>query len=210
MRGNGESSLAASGNSLSNVGDLAVGRLPTLNWNEKCHDETLNELYRWVEGNALEAYTWYMQERLGKARASKVIRISAVALLTAGGIFPLLSLILHGSVGAEWGFVALAFGAGLLLLDRAFGFSSSWARYAGAAMELKAEVLRSQLKWAQRQATAIDRQTKPRDELLAALAEIAELADAVNRIVQDETARWSTDFHENLTELRANLGSHPR
>jgi hypothetical protein len=77
-------------------------------------------------------------------------------------------------------------------------------------MELKAEILRAQVKWAQRRATMKTRQNDPSEELSAALAQIEELTSAVNRIVQDETARWSADFHENLIELRANLGSHPR
>jgi hypothetical protein len=75
--------------------DLTVERLPTLDWSGH-NDETVDELYRWVEQKAMEAYYWYMAQRVGKARASKMIRILAVALLTVGGILPLLSLILPG------------------------------------------------------------------------------------------------------------------
>jgi hypothetical protein len=77
-------------------------------------------------------------------------------------------------------------------------------------MELKAKILQAQFAWAERQATMKVRQTDHEEELVTALAQIGELASAVNRIVQEETARWSADFHESLTELRANLGSHPR
>jgi SMODS and SLOG-associating 2TM effector domain 2 len=188
--------------------DLTLSRTPEVDWSAG-GTQNFEMLFRWVESAAIEAFDWYVREKHGKARISKTIRVSAVLLLTAGGVIPILALILHDSIDGEWGFVALAVGAGALLLDRAFGFSSSWARYATAAMQLKSELLGAQLKWAAIE-SGDGAEAVPGVVSASRMSVITGLAESVMLIVRRETQQWADDFHENLSELRATLGSHPR
>ncbi len=191
--------------------DLSARSSPRLGWDVGRGFGNAQELYRWVEESAAEAYNWYIHEKIGKARVSKLIRVLAVTVLTAGAVLPLLSLISDDRIRSEWGFVALACGGGLLLLDRAFGFSSSWARYATAAMELRAVMMKAQLTWAKRCAIMTHGSPETEEvEFIAAFDDILDFADAVSRIVMNETVQWSADFDENLAELRASLGGQPK
>jgi hypothetical protein len=191
------------------VADLDANMLPPLDWQSERVLVSLETLFRWVEQNTIRAYDWYMREKETKARLSKTTRVGAVALLTIGGILPLLSLITDRRIAGEWGFVALACGAGLLLLDRVFGLSSSWARYVSAAVELQMHLTQAQLHWARRR-IGFANQTPDSTEIQRAVAEIEGFAMSVNDVIRRETEQWMVEFHENVTELRASLGTHPR
>src|SRR5262249_36068460 len=151
-----------------------------LDWQAPQVMTTLDALFRWVEAGAIDAYSWYLREKEKKSRASKVLRISAVVAIALGSTIPVLALVLAPPRKAEWGFVVLALGAAILLLDRAFGFSRSWARYVATAMEIKAVLTRAQLAWARRCATGSG--AGPGTDgtaVAAALTEIEELARQV-------------------------------
>lgn len=181
--------------------DLSIGPLPA--YTDVAGPELNQQLFRWLETITIETYTWYISEKSVKSRISKTIRVLAVVLLTAGGIFPLLALISDGEISGEWGFVALAIGAGALLLDRAFGFSASWTRYASAALELRAVLLSEQIQWAQKPEIESEQPAHEREC-------ISRLAKSLNEIVRGETATWAMDFEKNLVELESTIGSHPR
>jgi conflict system pore-forming effector with SLATT domain len=186
--------------------NLGVRSLPALDWQASQVMATLDALFRWVEADAIDAYSWYLREKEKKSRASKVLRISAVAAIALGGTIPVLALILGPHLNAEWGFVVLAFGAAILLLDRAFGFSRSWARYVATALEIKAVLTRAQLAWARRWVTG----PEPDGTAVAdALAEIEELATQIGDLINQETAEWAREVHDSLAELGQNLDTRP-
>ena len=186
--------------------NLNVQALPALDWQAPEVMTTLDALFRWVEAGAIDAYSWYLREKEKKSRASKVLRISAVVAIALGGTIPVLALILQPHLNAEWGFVALALGAAILLLDRAFGFSRSWARYVATGMEIKAVLNRAQLRWARRWATGSG---TDRTAVAEALAEIEELATQVGDLIRQETAEWASEVHDSLAELGQNLDTRP-
>jgi hypothetical protein len=186
--------------------NLTVQALPALDWQAPEVMTTLDALFRWVEAGAIDAYSWYLREKEKKSRASKALRISAVAAIALGGTIPVLALILGPRLNAEWGFVVLALGAAILLLDRAFGFSRSWARYVATAMEIKAVLTRAQLRWARRSLVG----PEPDGTAVAdALAEIEELARQVGELINQETAEWAREVHDSLAELGQNLDTRP-
>jgi SMODS and SLOG-associating 2TM effector domain 2 len=190
--------------------NLSVQSLPALDWQAPEVMTSLDALFRWVEAGAIDAYSWYLREKEKKSRASKALRISAVVAIALGSMIPVLALILGPHLNAEWGFVVLAFGAAILLLDRAFGFSRSWARYVATAMEIKTVLTRAQLAWARRCATGSGAGPGTDGTAVAeALTEIEELARQVGELIKQETAEWASEVHDSLAELGQNLDTRP-
>lgn len=190
-------------------GNLGYATLPQLAWGDDGEVASLEQLFRWLERQGTETYQWYIREKRSKAFVSKVLRISAVILLAVGGIVPVLALLTDRAVDPEWGYIGLLVGAAAMLLDRGFGFSSSWSRYVMAAMQVRRWLTKFQLEWAQVQADLIDRQVKP-DDVKARLIILASFAQELGRLVESETALWASEFHNELRELRSSLPSTPR
>jgi hypothetical protein len=158
-------------------------------------------------GQALATVDWYFKEKTSKARWSKSIRISSVLLGIAGALLPILALIVGKGLSGEWGFVPLVIGAGVVLLDRAFGFSASWTRYMTAAAAIERRVGGLQLEWTHMQ---VGFSRVPNDEDTRAAVELLQrFLDEVGEIVERETQDWARDFNAQSSELSELMRSLP-
>src|SRR5262245_46361437 len=68
--------------------DLHPHRFPHLSWAEGDLAASLDAVYHWVEGEAIRAASWYLHEKKPKARWSRLLRIVAILLATAGAALP--------------------------------------------------------------------------------------------------------------------------
>lgn len=167
--------------------------------------DALERLFRWVESEALAIHGWYLREKESKAKVSKSLRILAISLLTTGAIFPVLSIISDGGIRSELGYIAFAFGGGVVLLDRGFGYSSSWSRYMATGAALATVISKHQVAWA---AWALMNSTGPDPDVVEPLERIiVPFASEVSDLLESETKMWATEFVENLSSLHSSLPS---
>lgn len=187
--------------------DLEVQALPELKWSSSEAEASIRELFRWVEYNALLAQNWYLTEKSGKKRMSKVIRASSIVLLTIGSLVPIVSLAAPKMVHVEWGYALLIIGAGVILLDRVFGFSSAWNRYMRTSAYLNKIIVKYQLEWSSWETS------KPQDPIEAASIAIRSIlipfTEEISLTVEDETLQWASEFTANLEQLRSSLSTNP-
>lgn len=99
-----------------------------------------------------------------------------------------------------WSAIALALAATLLALDRFYGWTSGWVRYALSAQQLSdatddftLEMEALKAGWGQAQPTVAQTQT--------ALLKIQEFVKQVDAIVREETKAWAAEFASVLKEL---------
>lgn len=71
-------------------GDLTGQPFPLGDWGEPA--ERLDELYRYVEADALRTAGWYLADRVWKRRGARALRIGTAAGVVAGAALPLLDL----------------------------------------------------------------------------------------------------------------------
>ncbi|MFF1742965.1 SLATT domain-containing protein [Streptomyces mirabilis] len=184
--------------------DLPKGTAPDLGGKDIALEERAKRLYRWAESEALTMYSWYLAEKRGKARASKICRVFSIVMLTLGASAPTLALLTDKWVKSEWGYVALAAGGGAVLLDRSFGFSVSWTRYMTAVAAIGRCVARAQSGW-------MAWQEGGNSDLASLMTDVIDpLFSNIYEIAEKETSEWVSVFGENLSELHAALSDPPK
>jgi hypothetical protein len=180
--------------------DLQPGRFPDLPWGEGDLVASLEAVYHWVEGEAIRAAAWYINEKKSKARWSRTLRILAILFATAGAGLPFIAAN-NGVVDFEWGYVLLALAAGAVAMDRYFGFSTAWMRYITAEQAIQRRLQELQFAWASTQIARGNR-VPSAHEVAAELEKLAAVAAALGDEVRTETMAWAEEFQTNIGELR--------
>jgi hypothetical protein len=184
--------------------DLEPGRFPDLPWGDGDLVASLEAIYHWVEGEAIRAASWYIDEKKSKARWSRALRILAILFATAGAALPFIAAN-NGVVDFEWGYVALALAAGAVAMDRYFGFSTAWMRYITAEQAIQRRLQELQFSWASTQIARGNR-VPSAHEVAAELEKLAAAAAAIGEEVRTETMAWAEEFQTNIGELRSIAG----
>lgn len=165
-----------------------------------------------VEGAAKSATDWYWTEKGPKARASRFIQAASVILTVSAGLVPVaIELLSKYQNKAEWwatglwATILVGAAGGLLGLDRAFGFSSAWARYVLAATEITRRLAEFRMDWLTLSAVASQNMPPSADQVAALLQKAKEFRLAVEAIVVQETKDWATEFQNNLAQLEKDV-----
>jgi hypothetical protein len=182
-------------------------------WDPNDAPGSLAKVLRDVEAAAKSATDWYWAEKGPKARASRFIQAASVILTVSAGLVPVALELLSKAYKGDgawwstglWATVLVGVAAGLLGLDRAFGFSTAWARYVIAATEITQRLAEFRMDWLALSATT-SQTTPPSAEQVAALLQKAkEFRMAVEAVVVQETKDWATEFQNNLAQLEKDV-----
>ncbi|GAA2070823.1 SLATT domain-containing protein [Streptomyces albiaxialis] len=179
-------------------GDLLGRAFPSGDWGEPA--ERLDELYQWVEQDALRVVARYLDDRVWKRRGARVLRVCAVGGGAVGGLLPLLALagVRPGPPAAEpwWGYVALLGAAVCLAADRCLGLTSGWMRDIATAQAVRARLTVLQYEWAAERVREVlgPAEGTAGEAAERSLAVLRRFAEDVEEIVRAETADWMVEF----------------
>jgi hypothetical protein len=175
-------------------------------WDKNKPDESLEDAYGWAVESARAQIAWYAQSREPKKRGSQWFRGSSIALAAIGGLFPLVDAAIPDSqvMFGQWGYVAIALAAALVLYDRFFGLSSGWMRYMVTELSLQRTLREFQYDWNILIAQQAQQQP-PQDNTVALLQRLKDFSLQVETLVKQETDAWVTEFQTNLSELETML-----
>jgi len=177
-------------------------------WNCSDLSQSLEALRSYVENEATKAIEWYWRNKRGKALLSRGIQWMAVVLTAAAGLVPVFGQLLFGSdriPSGLWSTALVGLAAALIGLDRAFGYSSGWARYVLAATEIRKRLDEFRMDWTALSAVACP---NPATEQVGALIQRAkEFRLTVEDIVGKETRDWVTEFQNNFSQLEKDVKS---
>lgn len=195
-----------------NNGDIQPAKPGTLQWKSDKVPDSLDALVTYVEAEADKAIRWYWQNKKWKARLSRWIRLWALLLTAAAGLLPVASYIARdlggwcdrlATTSGLWASALVGIAAGLLGVDRAFGFSSGWARYVLAATEIRKKLEEFRMDWIALTAGAGERPTG--DQVSAFIQKAKEFRVAVEGIVAQETKDWVTEFQTNVAQMEKDV-----
>ena len=136
--------------------DLRPEAFPSLSWEPQEVAQSLETLYRYVEGEALKANDWYLRKKGPKRRLGQWLRGLAILLTAGAGLVPILSELWQ--IGRQpmirpgWSPLLLGLAALFLLLDRFLGGTSSWMRYLAASQAIGDLLRRFRFDWTLQQA----------------------------------------------------------
>ena len=185
--------------------DIQAAGPECLNWNCGDASASLRQLLQYVETEALKAIAWYLGHKRSKSRCSRSIQFLAVTLTAAAAIAPLVQPILGIPLSPFSPTLLVGLAAALLGLDKAFGFSSGWARYVMAAANLQKSLEEFRMDWAVMIAKACP---APAPEQIEALLHRAkEFRVNVQGIVIQETKDWVAEFQNNLAQMEKDVSA---
>ena len=171
----------------------------------------LEDLFSYVEAEADKAMAWYWQKKGSKAKLSRGIQLCAVVFTALGAIFPVATNLLREPLGlgtVDTGLLASLFvgiAAALIGLDRAFGYSSGWARYVLTATTIRKSLEEFRMDWAALSAKAGANPTP--DQLVVFVARARDFIVGVQELVLQETRDWVTEFQKSTSQLDKEVGA---
>ncbi|MBK8459154.1 MAG: SLATT domain-containing protein [Micropruina sp.] len=130
------------------------------------------------------------ERKAQKSRLSKALRLGSIILAVIGGAIALASPLLGGLRNASAAYLFFAVAAGLQLIDRYFGYSSSWSRFVATAMQLNATFLALQIDYSRLRHAGV------MDDSIWQL--IKDYATFFTSCIGHETTEWTVDFQEAL------------
>lgn len=166
----------------------------------------MEALLTYVEREADKAMAWYWQKKSSKAKRSRMIQFSAVVLTASGAIIPVLVNILKTFVTLpptfDTGLLAslmVGLAAALIGIDRAFGYSSGWARYVLTATSMRKSLEEFRMDWTALYANSSS--TPSKEQLAALIGRAKDFIVGVQTMVLQETKDWVTEFQNSLAQL---------
>lgn len=196
--------------------NIGLGSLRDFPWDPQNPKNSIDALFAYVEGEADKAMDWYWQKKKSKALASRAIQFCAIVLTAGGAILPVLINILKAFFALpdklDTGLMTsllVGLAAALIGVDRAFGYSSGWARYVVTATSMRKSLEQFRMDWA---ALCAKGSVPPTPEQLTTLVGRAtDFAVGIQSMVLQETKDWVTEFQNSLSQLdkeaRAQLDS---
>ncbi len=181
--------------------DLTGRPFPLGDWGEPA--ERLDDLYRWVEANALRTAEWYLSDRVWKRRAARLLRIGTTVGVTAGAALPLLDLTGVAPGTAGWGYLSLLLGAACMACDRYFGVTSGWMRDVATAQAVQRRLQALQFDWASESVREVLGPTEGTASEAAerCLGVLRRFSEDVTELVRAETADWMVEFRSGPAPL---------
>ncbi|MEU2160736.1 SLATT domain-containing protein [Streptomyces chengbuensis] len=181
--------------------DLAGRPFPLGDWGEPA--DRLDELYRWVEANALRTADWYLADRVRKRRAARALRAGTVLGVIAGAALPLLDLTGKLAGAAGWGYLSLLLAAACAAWDRYFGLTSGWTRDMAAAQAVHRRLQSLQFDWASESVREVLGPTEGTASEAAerCLTVLRRFSEDLTELVRAETADWMLEFRAGPAPL---------
>ncbi|MDJ1134714.1 SLATT domain-containing protein [Streptomyces iconiensis] len=193
--------------------DLLGRGFPSGSWEEPA--ERLEELYKWVEQEAVHVVEWYLADRTRKRRGARLLRLGAVTAATGGVLLPLLELaevLPRSPWGSHAGYIALLCAAACLGADRWLGLTSGWMRDMAAAHAVHRRLEALRYEWAAENVREIlgpaeGTAGEAAERLLAMLRRFTE---DVGEIVRTETSDWMVEFRTTSSPLQLHAAHRGR
>lgn len=200
--------------------NAAIGRSPQPNdassGDSIAHREAINApfdrsaLEKLIEdtcGKAEQNREWYDRRARSMGKVSRRLRLSAVGFGVLGGLCPLVPAILVEKIFgistattiSQLGFVLFALAAAAVVLDQAFGYSSSWMRSRLAELELRKLIGSFQIEV--RSVLACASEKLPADNAKALVDRVTKFAADADDIVVGETQTWIAEFKAGLLQV---------
>jgi hypothetical protein len=174
-------------------------------WDPANPADSLKNVFRYVVDEAGKSTEWYWRNKRWKARLSQFIRFLAWMLTAVGGLLPVIGS-LFGSTKLNnglWASLLLGTAASLLGLDKAFGYSSGWARYVLTATSIRKTLEEFRMDWAELMANAGNSPTP--EQVVALIDRAKKFRVDVEALVLQETKDWVTEFQASMAQMEKDL-----
>jgi hypothetical protein len=181
-------------------------------WDPENPSDSLKNIFSYVIGEASKSTNWYWHNKGSKARLSQIIRFMAWILAAVGGLLPVIGS-LFGKyfpqlefTNSLWASLLLGIAAALIGLDKAFGYSSGWARYVLTATNIRKSLEEFRMDWADLMAKA-GTPLKTADQVTPLIERARQFRSDVEALVLQETKDWVTEFQSSMAQMEKDVAA---
>lgn len=180
-------------------------------WNPDNLPQSLDEIYKYALEEANKASDWYWRNKRWKAIPSRIIRFLAWILAAVGGLLPVLGYLLpHAGDSPKlsnglWASLLLGLAAALFGLDKAFGYSTGWARYVLTASSIRKALEEFRMDWTELRAKAGNPLTA--ENVVPLLDRAKKFRIEIEALVLQETKEWVAEFQTNLAQMEKDIAA---
>ncbi|MCC6587309.1 MAG: SLATT domain-containing protein [Bryobacterales bacterium] len=188
--------------------DISASDSKSLVWDPTDVSKSLTAVFDYVANEAERSTNWYWTNKRWKARLSRMVQLAAIMLTAAGGLVPVAGIIFGKALTESpafnlWPSFLVGLAAALLGIDRAFGFSTGWARYVITATSIRKALEEFRMDWT---ALVAHLPKDPTVEQLTPLIQRAkEFRLSVESMVLQETQEWATEFQNNIAQMEKDI-----
>jgi hypothetical protein len=178
-------------------------------WDATKPTESLLEIHSYVIREAIKSTEWYWKHKGAKAFFSQVVRFLAWILAAVSGLLPIVgNLLKHPSTfeNSLWASLLLGIAAALVGLDKAFGYSSGWARYVLTATNIRKSLEDFRLDWADLMAKAVNPITTS-EQVTPMIERARQFRNEVEALVLQETKDWVTEFQSGMAQMEKDVAA---
>lgn len=174
-------------------------------WTDEETKDSLNRIYEHAQRISKESVIWYIKAKNRKRRWARLLRFFAVCAVGTAGVVPVLAMILENSKSAlafNSAWASVLFGvAGLLVgVDKFFGLSSAWSRYADAELQIQAMRHRFELEWQIGKASLCGDEPAC-EEVIEMLKKAKRFVAEVDNVIKRETDQWAAEFQQAMRRM---------
>ncbi len=204
-------STALTGTSSGNSQNINADERPIPNWDPSKPEESLDEIYAYVLTEASKSIQWYWKNKKSKALLSRWIRFLVWALAAVAGLLPIVGALFlpadhHSNLtNGLWPSLLLGIAAGLLGLDKGFGYSSGWARYVLTATNIRKSLEEFRLDWTALRAKAGNQLTS--DGVAPLIERARQFRADIEALVLQETKDWVTEFQSTMAQMEKDVAT---
>jgi hypothetical protein len=181
-------------------------------WDPAEPARSLAEIHSYVISEASKSIGWYWGAKRWKARFSQIIRFLAWILASVAGLLPVFGDLFKDHIPKAlqlndglWASLLLGVAAALFGLDKAFGYSSGWARYVLTATNIRRALEEFRLDWTDLMAKAGTSLTGENAALLIERAK--KFRVDVETFVMEETKDWVMEFQSNMAQMEKDVAA---
>ena len=186
------------------------------NWDPARPMESLKEIHDYAIDQAIKSIDWYWKHKGAKAFFSQSVRFFAWILAAVSGILPIVANLYKADANNPFQSplvpsLLLGIAAALLGLDKAFGYSTGWARYVLTATNIRKTLEQFRLDWAELMAQSGISGQGNNPVTATQVAPLIECAkqfriQVENQVLQ-ETKDWITEFQTNTAQMEKDIAT---
>lgn len=181
---------------------------PLTRWDQRKAAENIKLMFESTVNYANENIEWYKRSKKWAGDLAKFIKFVAILLLMSSTLMPYLASMnedAERNINLLYiGYLLAGVGGGFMMLDRFFGFSTSWIRSTLTGMDL--ETMRNTFieHW---QIVYLENVPLTKARYFNLVKEIVLFRDAVDKAVRTETETWAREFEQSMRELSKSLNT---
>jgi hypothetical protein len=169
----------------------------------------LQEVYEGVVNKAEKAMRWYESRQRSKRAGARWTRMTAIVMGALATIIPSIIAFIPEKSYPDFQLtrlnpIATVLGvaaATMILLDKFYGFSTSWMRFVNTYQDIQSKLDAFRINW-QKQVLLLNANDPPTDQQVAAMYDmLAAFSLTIDDAVRAETQAWASEFKQALADV---------